>query len=930
MVSPLETMAGDEHDGQNVLGSIYLIRRGEVLMIISCPSCRHKLRIPDSLSVLSFRCPLCQKVSYFDPEEAAPRPSSASNRNKSRRSALDRHKGIFWALVGIGVIAVIIITNQKTEVTPIRSTSRTASQQDLRNWIAIDYRSLLDGNAIIRTGDKLVNALGEPELKAAVQPHVDRFSYLLQNAVEAINGPDPYPYHDVVDHYPVGSKQPAWVAIFRGGRIAVTTDNFNHARVFLPGETPDASYKDHYSIVRHCLSGLLPEDGSPLFVEVYTYRHDYARSEFSLNDKPYIFKSTDFSPPSKTPLDLDGLVEFFSKDGELEGAQIDDGEGLILYAKAGGGRSTVAGQPLSLSDLAVAYRAVFHAGDNEAFISLDPHLDPTRVTVNFGGFLEDTRIGSVVLEADKRFKTIASGLDPNTYRDIRNYTRRFVPTFLAGNEREFLYSDRAPLSGWAGTRYWFYPDSIEVEADDSMRYGRVARPRFTADAERSRDDFLSPQEFEGKKRNSLSPSIRECIDQINASYPNYEQAYKEISELTTVARLMGICSWLKKAEYWQADLDALLSVELPAFRTERERTQMISVATLAYSDVGNLSPDYVKRNSRVTNLSPILDMTVGEYFKNSQNLEKYLSLKTTSGTTSFLEYRGTRDQWEACRLKAVRSMIRTEEDLKELATYAADRIKAQSAEEVQLENNRLAAMKANLQDNERELDRLERSADLAPSTALANYYINQYNALVARHERQRQAYNAQVEYFNGLAPSTVSKFVRISGGINLEPRSFRITKAPQSPTLKSFVTMAAAARIDQETFKDGGAYFRSRTGRGVPVRTMLPRHPWEAKDQFTADGANYVYSVSGRSGSYWTSVNKQLGSWRTSAVNGDGSYSEKSLTGSKLVVCQVDKRARQVKAIVGERVGPNRIVFRPAADADKPAHAKPPAWWIGH
>ena len=75
----------------------------------------------------------------------------------------------------------------------------------------------------------------------------------------------------------------------------------------------------------------------------------------------------------------------------------------------------------------------------------------------------------------------------------------------------------------------------------------ITNPRFTADAERSRDDFASPEEFERKKRNTLSPSIRENIDDLNRNYVQYAQAFPEISELTTVARLMGLCSWLFKA-----------------------------------------------------------------------------------------------------------------------------------------------------------------------------------------------------------------------------------------------------------------------------------------------------------------------------------------------------------------------------------------------
>jgi len=84
---------------------------------------------------------------------------------------------------------------------------------------------------------------------------------------------------------------------------------------------------------------------------------------------------------------------------------------MILAAENGRisaqlGTSLPRRKPVELAELAVAYRAVFHAGDNEAFISLDPHKAPTKVTVNLGGFLENTRIGFVVPQRGFRRPTI--------------------------------------------------------------------------------------------------------------------------------------------------------------------------------------------------------------------------------------------------------------------------------------------------------------------------------------------------------------------------------------------------------------------------------------------------------------------------------------------------------------------------------------------
>jgi hypothetical protein len=821
----------------------------------------------------------------------------------------------------VGVIAIVFLIYRDPGDTPIPVTP--SAQEAATNWVTVAYGSLLDREAIIRTGDKLIDSLAIEELRGAVQPHVDRFSYLLQHAVEMLNGPDTYPHHDVMDHFQAGSKQPAWTAINRSGRIAIMTDNRNHARVFLPGDSPSQAYQKHYSVVRHCLKALIPEDGNGLNVEVYAYRHDYGRSELSLNYRPFAFVSKDFAPPQKTPLDLEGLSEFFEKGGELEGIQIDDREGLVLYSREGE-RATAAGQPISLSDLAVAYRAVFHAGDNEAFISLDPHLDPTRVTVNFGGFLEDTRLGSVVLEADKRFKTIASGLDPNTYKDIRISTRRFVPSFLAGNEREFLIPNDLQQAGWVGTRYWFYPDSIEVEADSAMRYGRVARPRFTADAERSRDDFSSPQEFETKKRNTLSPSIRECIDHVNNDYLSYEKAYREIRELTAVARLMGICSWLKQANTINVDLDALLSVELPPFQTERERTQMISVAYMAYPDRSFPDASYVKRYSRVVNLSPILDMSIENYFKNSKNLEDYLSGRDSAFNL------GAADQIIRNNgHKPVRTIIKTEADIKVLAAYAANRIKFQAPNIISDEERQLEVLKTGLNATEKELSRLKYAAEIASSGPEANYFVDQYSSLLARYEAQRLSYNRQVKEVNLNRSYSVHKLMRVSGGINMEPKYFKIRKAPNSVTLQKFVTMTSVSETRWKSRYDGSAYIRSRAGNNTPILYALPKYTWDTGSQHSANGGTFEYRSTGSSGSYWKNETKSLGQWRSSTVFGDGSYAEKVLTGAgKMIVLTANKRSNRISAITAEKIGNNKIVFRNSTEAERPAHATPPAWWV--
>jgi hypothetical protein len=88
----------------------------------------------------------------------------------------------------------------------------------------------------------------------------------------------------------------------------------------------------------------------------------------------------------------------------------------------------------------------------------------------------------VVLEADKRFKTIAAGLDPNTFKDLRRSVRGVIADFWTSSEREIAGPFDAEFGQWIGTRFWFYPESIRIETDFDSRYARIANARFTADA----------------------------------------------------------------------------------------------------------------------------------------------------------------------------------------------------------------------------------------------------------------------------------------------------------------------------------------------------------------------------------------------------------------------------------------------------------------
>jgi hypothetical protein len=290
------------------------------------------------------------------------------------------------------------------------------------------------------------------------------------------------------------------------------------------------------------------------------------------------------------PLNLEGLASFFRYGSMLQAIEILRDGSFYLYGKKEA-PPTLAGMPMTLSDLAVAYRAVFWPGYSEPYISLDKHEDNRFAKVNFGGLLKDTRIGQVVLDADRYFKTISTGLDPFDRKDITEKIRVAVPGYLSGATLE-LADD---VSGQAEFRFWFYPDSLQVVTNGNI--GVVTSPRFFADVERQDN----PAQMSAAQRNS--------IDDLNRRYNQYRLAVPTYNELDNVGRLLALMYWLKEiGADQQIDLASLLSVELPSWRTDRHIRKMLAVSSYhgPEAQLDANAPGFLKR-TRVFDFSNRLD-----------------------------------------------------------------------------------------------------------------------------------------------------------------------------------------------------------------------------------------------------------------------------------------------------------------------------------
>jgi hypothetical protein len=222
---------------------------------------------------------------------------------------------------------------------------------------------------------------------------------------------------------------------------------------------------------------------------------------------------------------------------------------------------------------------------------LDKHEDNRYAKVNFGGNLENTYAGSVVLEADKLFKTLGAGIDPNTHQLMISKITKEVPDFLTEDERN-LIDDSSELR--ATIRYWFYPDSIGTVTDGSI--GAVLTNQFVADVERM------------DVKVNVGNAVRKTIDHLNQNFNQYERAENTFKELSTVGRIMALINWLNGMNMDdRMELDELLSVKIPAFTTPKRTKKMLAVTAIAFPSNSYLNSRNVRDYTKVYYISDLLD-----------------------------------------------------------------------------------------------------------------------------------------------------------------------------------------------------------------------------------------------------------------------------------------------------------------------------------
>jgi len=482
------------------------------------------------------------------------------------------------------------------------------SAQLTEGWVEIDYSALIDQRVPSHSGEPVAELLrkldGRPVPAAGqrpadrsshslLDPLVEPYAFILSDALDTLNPIADPPLIELAGLWQPGQRQPAWVELLRARRYVVESDGQGRMRLILPdpasaspGESPAAAeraFEAAWPVVRHVFAGeqrRLSTERKPLppiTVDIYAYRHHAAGSLFLLGTEAHRVTVEETAPDgSRPPLDFSSLRDFLAAGLQLEGARLEADGSLRLFGSPVDEAPSILGRPLSLGDLAVAYRAVFHGGLAEPYMSLDRGYSPQTSIVNYGGRLRDTSLGQVSLLCDIRFKTFSLGLDIASGRDLREALRHTLPGFKTHLER---FADDPGSAGVMAqqTRLWFYPDRVDMTVSPQGDLLAMRQVRMSAASERVLDETLQPAEGDDP------PWTRATVQAVNAGYDTLTTHFPELRDLDQVVRLLSLFAWLRQAQgsgVLVPELDGLLNVALPQQWTPRSFPQLLSFNAL--------------------------------------------------------------------------------------------------------------------------------------------------------------------------------------------------------------------------------------------------------------------------------------------------------------------------------------------------------------
>jgi hypothetical protein len=488
--------------------------------------------------------------------------------------------------------------------------ANVATETGRARWIRVEYGALVDGRKLTHSGEPIgvvLEHLGGRPMPVGVERREDALSYrlldpllepyafVLPDALDTLAPPPDPPMVEVGSLWETGEAQPAWVELVRARRLLLESGGGGHLRAYLPAssletlagaglpesedpvEIAEQAWNEAWPVLRHALAGerrrlARQRGGEPvaLDVEVHAYRHLMAQSAFDLGVPGWRTRISETGPRGdRPPLDLPALKSILDRELWIEGARLEPSGRIRWFASEGETKPSILGRAPTLADVAVAYRAVARGGNGEPYMSLERANAPQITNVGYGGRLRDTALGMVSLLSDVRFKTFSVGIDLLGNGDVRDAVRRVLPGFKTHLEH-FAADPNAGGILNQQTRFWFYPDDVDLTLSAEGDVLAFRRARMTVASERV---------WEGGSAPSDPPWTKETVGELNAHHDALAALFPEMADLDESARLLALMTWLEEARglgLAVSDLDVLLALELPAIPTPRRFPELLS------------------------------------------------------------------------------------------------------------------------------------------------------------------------------------------------------------------------------------------------------------------------------------------------------------------------------------------------------------------
>jgi len=824
---------------------------------INCPNCFSKYRIPHTNQALKITCKNCHEIFYINLQKPV-------KKRKKKYPII-----MFFTIIALAIIVLKIIDNQElqysNDIGSKSNTTITGTTTRATNWVTISYGKLVDKSIITHKSETVGEIIKKiprfsDDIKGLVQQYLEPYSILCHDVLLTTIKPDSLPLINILTYYPIGSEQPAWADLFREGHFQLYFNN-KLIRIFLEGNTISQGLRKYFSIIRHPIIDIINSKSTSIDkIEIYVFQNDYAKTEIKLNTIPEVYNARELDlSPKHNDLDLSSIAEFLNQGVVLEAMEVDDNNNLFLYGRKNA-MQTLAGFPISLSDIAVVYRSVYHYGYNAPYISLDKNEDNRFAKVNFGGHLENTHVGSVVLEADKLFKTLSTGIDPNSHNLEVSRIAKVVPNFLTEDERSLL-----EFSGSIHTqiRYWFYPDSIGTVTDGSI--GAVLRNQFLADVERmdikknegekAKDpliDYDQNSRLFGIPGNTkeVSNAVRETIDHLNNNFALYEKAENAYKELSTVGRIMALINWLKGMHMEdRVELDDLLSVRIPAYTTPETTKKMLAIT--AVSKPSNLCLS--KHNIRSYTKSYYISDLLNKYDPITSD-DKFLDVA-----------------------KSYFSNI----DISKLAPSGYTKLKT----EINYYRRLIKSSETKINKLNNDIDRMGSALDRNNSSEVDHYneIVNQYNDLLATHKFYVTTCKSKIDQLNNMNISH-NYITSIGGGINLRPSEFsKIIRNPDASILREINAIKGEIESDGKVSRYDNWIRNNSSATGRPITNQIPFNSWISSKTVRSKSGITYHSKSGDLASTEFSTDQQVWKYNT-VINGSQDVVDFSQASNQLLV----------------------------------------------